>query len=114
MLKFTLPYPPSVNHYLRHTPRGVFRTVEANVYRAQVGWQFRAQNIEPLTGSLAVTITAYRPRKAGDIDGILKVSLDALNGFAYIDDKQIAALHVYRRDDKNNPRLEVEIQEIES
>lgn len=114
MLKFTLPYPPSVNHYLAHSMRGMYRTVEANAYRELVGWQLRALNIDPLQGALAVTIYAYRPRKSGDIDGILKVSLDAMNKLAYEDDKQIVELHVYRRDDKKNPRLEVTITEVEN
>jgi crossover junction endodeoxyribonuclease RusA len=112
MLKFTLPYPPSVNHYLAHVGR-VYRTQKANDYKEIVGWILHDQEIDPLEKSLAVTIYAYRPRKAGDIDGILKVSLDAMNKLAYQDDKQIVELHVYRRDDKHNPRLEIEISEVE-
>jgi crossover junction endodeoxyribonuclease RusA len=112
MLKFRLPYPPAANHYLVHTRRGVFRTAAANDYREVVGWALVAMDIEPLHGSLAVTIRAYRPRKSGDIDGILKVSLDAMNKLAYLDDKQIVELHVYRGDDKHDPRLEVEINEV--
>lgn len=112
MLKFTLPYPPSVNHYLRHNGHAVYRTKEANDYRQIVGWSLLSMGIEPLQGQLKMAIVAYRPRKAGDIDGILKVSLDAMNKLAYEDDKQIIELHVYRRDDKHNPRLEIEIHEV--
>lgn len=111
--EFILPYPPSVNHYLNHSMRGMYRTVEANAYRETVGWMLRAKGVNPLHNKLIVTIRAFRPRKAGDIDGILKVSLDAMNKLAYDDDKQIVELHVYRDDDKKNPRLEIEIQEIE-
>lgn len=32
------------------------------------------------------------------------------NGIAYSDDGQIVELHAYRFDDKNNPRMEVEIE----
>lgn len=112
MLTLTLPYPPSVNHYLAHTRNGVYRTAEAKSYREIVAWILHDMEIEPLEGLLAVEIYAYRPRKAGDIDGILKVSLDAMSKLAYVDDKQIVELHVHRRDDKNNPRLEVTIWEV--
>jgi crossover junction endodeoxyribonuclease RusA len=113
MLKFTLPYPPSVNHYLGHSRYGIYRTAEARNYRDVVWWVLHDMRIKPLEKPLIVTIQAYRPRKTGDIDGILKVSLDAMNKLAYEDDKQIVVLHVYRRDDKHNPRLEVEISEVE-
>lgn len=112
MLKFTLPYPPSVNHYLVHTRRGMFRTQKANDYKEIVGWILHDMEIDPLQGALSVTIYAYRPRKIGDIDGILKVALDAMNKLAYEDDKQIVELHVFRRDDKHNPRLDIEISEV--
>lgn len=112
MLKIVLPYPPSVNHYLRHAGHAVYRTKEANNYREIVGWILHDMEVDPLQGALRVSIIAYRPRKAGDIDGILKVSLDAMNKLAYEDDKQIVELHVFRRDDKHNPRLEIEINEV--
>lgn len=114
MLKFTLPYPPSVNHYLGHTRSGhMYRTQAANDYKEIVGWTLRDLNVDPLEGLLIVTVHAFRPRKAGDIDGILKVSLDAMNKLAYLDDKQIVELHVFRGDDKHNPRLEVQISEVQ-
>lgn len=113
MLKFTLPYPPSVNHYLAHTRHGMYRTKAANDYKEIVGWILHDLEIDPLETPLSVTIYAYRPRKAGDIDGILKVSLDAMNKLAYVDDKQIVELHVFRRDDKHNPRLEISILEVQ-
>lgn len=115
MLQFTLPYPPSVNHYLGHTRNGhMYRTQAANDYKETVGWILHDLEVDPLEGLLIVTIRAFRPRKAGDIDGILKVSLDAMNKLAYLDDKQIVELHVHRGDDKHNPRLEVEIMEVQT
>lgn len=113
MLQITLPYPPSVNHYLGHTRSGMmYRTAEAKAYKQTVEYILYEMNVKPLECELSVTIYAYRPRKAGDIDGILKVSLDAMNKLAYLDDKQIVELHVFRGDDKHNPRLEVTIMEV--
>jgi Holliday junction resolvase RusA-like endonuclease len=45
----------------------------------------------------------------GDVDGPVKALLDSLNGLAWDDDSQIEVLHVFRHDDKANPRVEVEV-----
>lgn len=47
-----------------------------------------------------------------DVDNIGKIILDALNGFAYQDDRQIACLMVskwYVESDGEQPRVEIEI-----
>ena len=59
-----------------------------------------------------VTLRWHRPAKRGDLDNTTKVTLDALNGIAYSDDSQIVELHAYRFDDKDNPRMEVEIKPL--
>jgi Holliday junction resolvase RusA-like endonuclease len=41
-----------------------------------------------------------------------KVTLDALCGVLYGDDDQIVELHSFRHDDKNNPRVEVEVRRV--
>lgn len=110
VLRLELPYPPSVNHYLRHTARGVYRTAEADSYRQQVQVLALIQQVEPLSGELIVTLTLYRPAKRGDVDNYSKVVIDALNGIAWHDDGQIVELHIYRFDDKKNPRVLVEVQ----
>lgn len=70
-----------------------------------------SNGIKPFTGDVVVTIHVYRARKTGDLDNFQKLLLDALNGIAYNDDKQIVELHAYRRDDKNDPRVEIVIEE---
>jgi Holliday junction resolvase RusA-like endonuclease len=103
----TLPYPPPLNHYLKHTRRGVFLSDEAKAYKAHVA--LLTNHLKPLSGALVVVIDIYRPARRGDIDASFKLALDALNGRAYDDDKQIIELHAYRFDDKHNPRLEVSV-----
>ena len=66
---------------------------------------------EPLTTPLCISIDFYRPRKAGDLDNLLKATLDSLTGIAYIDDKQIVRITANRYDDKHNPRAVVTITE---
>lgn len=50
----------------------------------------RAQRDAMLAGKI-------EPMKKPDIDNIAKIVLDALNGVAYKDDKQVVELHCYKR-----------------
>lgn len=52
------------------------------------------------------------PTKKPDADNVAKVVLDALNGCAYGDDKQVVKLEVIKRYDVH-PRVEVELNSIE-
>lgn len=108
----TLPYPPLLNHMYVKTSRGVFLSAETTGFRLLVcnavskqthGEYFEADQM------LTVELHVYRPRKTGDIDATPKAVLDALNGVLWHDDKQIDELHIYRHDDKNNPRVEVKV-----
>ena len=51
------------------------------------------------------------PTKKPDIDNIAKSILDALNKLAYRDDTQVVTLHMEKHY-ANEPRVEVEIEEI--
>ena len=104
-----LPVPPSVNHYLRHTRWGVTLTEEAKAFKDEVRLTVKGN---PIKGNVRMEIHYYRPRKAGDIDSILKLTQDSLQGILYDNDKQITELHVYRYDDKKYPRLEVTVTEV--
>ena len=49
-------------------------------------------------------------RSRGDIDNLLKTILDALKGFAFVDDGQVRGMFVLMMDiDKDNPRVELQI-----
>lgn len=109
MISLTLPYPPSVNHYLRRGKRGVYQTPEATAYKEHAALTARLEGVEPLAGEIVVVLEIYRPRKVGDIDGVFKLVFDALNGVAWFDDKQIVELTARRHDDKHNPRIELVI-----
>lgn len=84
---------------------------EARAYKKEVAELCQA--CEPLAGSLKFTATVYRPRRAGDLMNREKVLSDALEGFAFHDDKQIVESHWYLRDDKDNPRVEVQIEVVD-
>lgn len=107
-LRLTLPYPPSANTYWKPAPgRGLVPSDEARRYKAAVEAVARAAGVLPLTGPVRLTLWAYRPRRVGDLDNVRKVLLDALQGWAYLDDGQVSEDHGYRLDDPKRPRVEV-------
>ena len=62
------------------------------------------------TGQL-MYVNEIRPTVKPDCDNIAKICLDALNGIAYYDDKQIVELSVKKYYSKE-PRVEIEIEEL--
>lgn len=63
---------------------------------------------------VVVTFWWYRQRQAGDLDKRIGITLDALQGHWYENDRQVAVLHCYRMEDRANPRLEVEVKPIDA
>lgn len=71
------------------------------------------QRVACLYGDVRVTIVFYRPRKAGDIDNLLKATLDAISGFGFVDDSQVKHIDAKLDDtDKANPRAVVTVEAI--
>ena len=110
MISLTLDYPPSGNRYWRHVGSRVLVSREARAYREKV----RLTNLRarPIPGDVLVVVRVYRPRRAGDLDNCLKVTLDALRGVAFVDDSQVVELRASRHDDKVRPRVEVEVSAV--
>lgn len=110
MPTYTLDLPPLLNSLYRPVARGkLVLSAEGRIYKQYV--RLVAGGADKLTGDVVVTMRVYRKRKKGDIDGFLKLVLDAFSGVAYHDDSQISDLVVRRYDDKDEPRLEIEIVE---
>jgi crossover junction endodeoxyribonuclease RusA len=105
----TLPVAPSSNRYWRVWRNRAVRTKEAEAYIAAV-----RQAVGPLrvlfVGPVAVTIHWYRAARMGDLDGRLKVVLDAFQGCVYENDRQIVELHAYRHEDPKAPRMELTVE----
>ena len=120
MVEFTVPGlhgkdRPRITHTGHaYTPRGT------RDFEEMGQWHFRRAvhgHIVPLEGPVSVTIKAYHPipRSAPkykqqamlsgelvpltkpDADNVLKLVLDALNGLAYLDDKQVTHLRYQKR-----------------
>lgn len=69
----------------------------------------------PLTGKIKIQVDVYRNLKPeslrfGDADNHLKAILDALNGIAFEDDRQVVEATV--RLHKGKPRIEIELEEL--
>ncbi|CAN5353872.1 hypothetical protein BH10ACI2_BH10ACI2_00130 [soil metagenome] len=116
-----LPHPPATNnlYYTRVLPprwpntqyraiRGL--TTEGQQYKALIA--DLSDGITPFVGDVWVVFRWFRPRRAGDLDGIFKIILDGLTGHAYSDDKQVARIHADRFEDAKHPRVELEIKAL--
>lgn len=112
-IRLWLPYPPQTNNRLAVVNGHMFKTAEAKSYKKTVNEAL--VGIKPLTGDLEVVMTINRPRRRGDIDNILKSCFDALTGFAFIDDEQIAMLDAKRYDGeyaREFPGIQIQIKQI--
>lgn len=110
-VRLRLDMPPSANRYWRTGSGHVYVSDEALDYKNDVAITARQQGVrKPFTGDVAVTVYVYRKQRSGDLDNRLKVLLDALKGIAFEDDKQVVEIHAFRRDDKADPRVEVQIR----
>lgn len=110
-----LPFPPSVNHYYRRTRTGqVYLGPQALAFRERVHLEWLARSWTPLEGPISLEIRAFRPRVVGDIDNVLKATLDALNRRYFVDDRQVVRLLVHLDHDPACPRLEVTIECVDA
>jgi crossover junction endodeoxyribonuclease RusA len=106
-----LPFPPSVNHYYLRTRSGqVFLGPKAVAFRERVHFEWLALSWMPFECPISLEIRAFRPRVVGDIDNVLKATLDALNRRYFVDDRQVVRLLVHLDHDPDCPRLEVTIE----
>lgn len=113
----------------RVTKHGTFTPKETREYERHIADAYREKGCKPFLGEVAVEVTTYRalpesrPKKCiqepdtykPDVDNIGKIVLDALNGVAYLDDKQVTMLYVDKRPRTRIPQefIEVTISEID-
>jgi crossover junction endodeoxyribonuclease RusA len=123
LVRFTLPLPPSINsQYVTVGNRRVLSR-EAQVYKRQVARHLqqlqRSQSIPPLfveqanTGYIALFIDFYfeTPLRR-DLDGGLKIAQDAICTTLGVNDNRVVDIHLVKRIDPLNPRIEVEMEAL--
>lgn len=60
-------------------------------------------------GAYALTVRVFRESRRGDLDNYVKAIGDACNGVAYTDDAAVVRLAAEMHEDREHPRVEVEI-----
>jgi len=142
-VRLVLPYPISANRYwrpvqIRDKRTGKYRsqnvtTKEAKAYIDECGWRARTAGLhKPTPERIAVHLALHpaRPQdwerrarkdperwddtvRCMDLGNCEKVAMDALNGIAWVDDKQIWDMHLVRGEPVENGSLVVTIRVIE-
>ena len=114
-----LPYPPSTNRLWRYE-RGYARlSDEAKDWIALASLEARRASCRPLEGPVVVLMQLHpRLTKKGkasqvrlDVDGPIKITLDALIGHCYQDDKQVVLVQSQLGDPILNGGLSVKVME---
>ena len=121
MVVLALPFPPSVNRYWRHFRGITIVSEEGLAFRAEVCARAMEARIRPIDGDLRVgvryhpkkpKVDAGRPVRRMDLDNILKGPLDALEGHAFNNDRQIVELQVTLEEPVPEGKVVVEIERV--
>lgn len=102
MFKLELPYPISVNRYWKFWRNQPRVSEEARAYKIAVAAIAIEHGVTVIDGDVAIAFVLHpKMTKSGtasrtrmDLDNAQKVAIDALNGVAYIDDKQIVDIRM--------------------
>jgi crossover junction endodeoxyribonuclease RusA len=120
VIRLTLPYPVSANRYWRIFNGRAVHSSEARSYREAVQYKAREKRVTPIAGDVSVHV-ALCPEltKKGeasktrlDLDNCIKVALDALQGVAFSNDKQVVKLIAEIGPAQIGGALMVEIEEV--
>ena len=119
----TLPYPPSTNRMIRHFNGRAVKSAEARGYQRNAAMLAAMLGCcDALSGAVEVCIRLHpkKPQRASrvpcrsiDLDNAAKIALDALNGVAWVDDRQIEKLTIIRGEPVPGGALVVQWQEQE-
>lgn len=123
MLRLTLPLPPGVNNqYVTVGRRRVLsKTAQAFLKDAAAAIELARRSgtvtpeIEAALGRSPIGMMLeffFETPHRRDLDGGLKIALDSLGRALGFDDRTVVDLHLSKRIDPLNPRLEVEIETI--
>ena len=94
MTTITVPGNPTPKGRPRHTKGGhTYTPRQTREAEATIGWLYRQAQGEHHDGEVQVNIHyVMANRRRVDIDNLIKLTLDGLNGFAYKDDAQVVRI----------------------
>jgi crossover junction endodeoxyribonuclease RusA len=108
-----LPYPPSANRLWIIARGHLILSDEARQYKHDANILAVSQGAGYSLKRLCVSISVFAPRISGDLDNRIKIVLDSLQGVMFDNDSQVQEIHAYRHIDRAQPRIEVEVCEME-
>jgi crossover junction endodeoxyribonuclease RusA len=122
-LKLTLPLPPSINsqyvtvgrrRVLSKNAKSFKNDVRKQIERLRSSGQIPAALETEFRGSLigAYLTFHFETPFRRDLDGGLKIALDAVSEALGIDDRMVVDLHLVKQMDTLHPRLEMELEMI--
>ncbi len=112
-LHLELPLPPSANDYWvigwhRRKPCLVLSD-EARTYKRALALRGKAFRRAPLDGPVELRLRVHFANGRSDLSNRIKVLEDALQGVAYINDRQVCRLVAERAEKASPPYVEVEV-----
>lgn len=111
MISFIVPHDPVPKARPRFS-RGHTHT-DPKTQRAEqlVVMAARRAKVRPFSGPVVVWLDFHRKTHIRcDLDNLAKLTLDALNKIAWLDDSQVVALHVTKALGSPSPRTEVRVE----
>ncbi len=127
MIRLTLPLPPSKNDLTRRVRMrgGGYReypTSSRLLFEATVKKLGKVRRVRPIEdGPVLVELIVYRgldrkerSLRRGDLANYEELLFDALQGVAYRNDSQIRRIESELREDRQRPRVEVQVSEFET
>jgi crossover junction endodeoxyribonuclease RusA len=111
MPEIILPYPPSANRYWR-IARGKLIVSDAAKEFKREAWVIACQGgrVEKIQGNVSLSVVLHPKTGSGaclDLDNALKITLDALQGIVYDNDKQVVHISARKREKAPGGRLVV-------
>lgn len=117
-LRLELPYPPGVNALYRVFKGRSIKSAICREYHAGVAaavWYHQRYHYADLAPPLRMTIDLHPPdARKRDVDGPIKVCLDAVFAGLGVDDSAVKVLHVeMHAPDRANPRADVLLENLD-
>ena len=105
---------PSKSNCYRFAGKFMYKTKALKDYEESFLEQcvfYKDKNIE---GNLRIEVIVYYPNRKSDIDNSLKVLLDMMQKVkAFDNDNKVAEIEIFKRLDKENPRVEFKIMVVD-
>ncbi|MBQ27862.1 MAG: hypothetical protein CMH81_06965 [Nitrospiraceae bacterium] len=117
-LQLTLPIPPSINHQYATVNGRRILSAESRSYKQLVGGHVlialaknpKREHLRTLLQSHALILSMWfylRTALRRDLDSGLKITQDAICEALELNDNRVVEIHLHKKIDRNDPRLEV-------